>query len=96
MEPGYVQRVRLPLSMEGEQPMANANRKHFGAGSRGKGDGSGAMTVMDDEKLPDNMVLSNRDKAQHSQERGLDSKAVQTEQYQDHAANRRPPVKEGE
>jgi hypothetical protein len=39
---------------------------------------------------------SNRDKAQHSQERGLDSKAVQTEQYQDHAANRRPPVKEGE
>jgi hypothetical protein len=48
--------------------MANANRKHFGAGSQGKGDGSGAMTVMDDEKLPDNMVLSNRDKAQHSQE----------------------------
>ena len=54
------------------------------------------MTVMDDEKLPDNMVLSNRDKAQHSQERGLDSKAVQTEQFQDHAANRRPPLKKGE
>lgn len=76
--------------------MANANKKHFGAGSQGKGDGSGAMTVMDDEKLPDNMVLSNRDKAQHSQERGLDSKAVQTEQFQDHAANRRPPLKKGE
>ena len=76
--------------------MANASKKHFGAGSQGKGDGSGALTVMDDGRLPGNMVLSNRDKAQHSQERGLDSKAVQTEQYQDHAANRRPPVKEGE
>jgi hypothetical protein len=96
MEPGHIQPVRKPVSKEGEKPMANANRKHFGAGSQGKSDGSGAMTVLDDEKLPDNMVLSNRDKAQHSQERGLDSKAVQTEQYQDHAANRRPPEKEGE
>jgi hypothetical protein len=34
------------------------------------------------------MVLSNRDKAQHSDIRGLDSKYVQTEQYQDHAGNR--------
>ena len=35
------------------------------------------------------MVLSNRDKSQHSEQRGLDSKNVQTEQYQDHAGNRR-------
>jgi hypothetical protein len=35
------------------------------------------------------MVLSNRDKSQHSHERGLDSKTVQTEQYHDHASNRR-------
>ncbi|MBB4566794.1 hypothetical protein GGE60_000895 [Rhizobium leucaenae] len=34
-------------------------------------------------------MLSNRDKAQHSKERGLDSKNVQTEQYHDHAGNRR-------
>jgi hypothetical protein len=45
------------------------------------------MTDIDKEKLPDNMVLSNRDKAQHSRERGLDSKMVQNDQYQDHEAN---------
>lgn len=64
--------------------------KHIGKGSQGKGDGSGAMTELPDGILPENMVLSNRDKAQHSAERGLDSKAIQTEQYHDHAANRRP------
>jgi hypothetical protein len=68
--------------------MANADKKHIGAGARGKGDGSGAMTDLEDGVLPENKVLSNRDKAQHSQERGLDGKAVQTEQYHDHAANR--------
>ncbi len=68
--------------------MANADKKHVGAGAQGKGDGSGAMTDLDRDVLPENMVLSNRDKAQHSQERGLDGKAVQTEQYHDHAANR--------
>ena len=68
--------------------MANAGKKHIGAGAQGKGDGSGAMTELDEDVLPENMVLSNRDKAQHSQERGLDGKAVQTEQYHDHAANR--------
>jgi hypothetical protein len=35
------------------------------------------------------MVLANRDKSQHSGERGLDSRQVQTEQYRDHAGNRR-------
>ncbi|PIK73273.1 hypothetical protein CS379_09330 [Methylobacterium frigidaeris] len=34
------------------------------------------------------MVLSNRDKSRHTDQRGLDSKTVQTEQYQDHSANR--------
>jgi hypothetical protein len=72
-----------------EKKMANADRKHFGAGALGKGDGSGAMTTLDDEKVPENMILSNRDKAQHSRERGLDSKHIQTEQYHDHAGNRR-------
>ena len=45
------------------------------------------MTDLDSSVLPENMVLSNRDKAQHSSERGLDSKAVQTEQFHDHEAN---------
>ena len=75
--------------------MANAGKKHIGAGAQGKGDGSGAMTELDEDVLPENMVLSNRDKAQHSQERGLDGKAVQTEQYHDHAANRQKDEGEG-
>jgi len=45
--------------------MANAGRKHMGSGSQGKGDGTGAMTDLDQEILPENMVLSNRNKAQH-------------------------------
>lgn len=69
--------------------MAHASRKHFGPGAHGKGDGTGALTTADTADIPDNMILSNRDKAQHSDQRGLDSKAVQTEQYRDHASNRR-------
>lgn len=69
--------------------MAHASRKHFGPGSQGKGDGTGAMSTVDTSAVPDNMVLSNRDKAQHSDQRGLDSRQVQTMQYRDHAANRR-------
>jgi hypothetical protein len=68
--------------------MAKASKKHFGAGAQGPHSGGGAMTDMPDEMLGDNMVLSNRDKARHSKERGLDSKEVATEQRQDHAANR--------
>ncbi|MBW9063068.1 hypothetical protein JNB71_07030 [Rhizobium herbae] len=69
--------------------MANANKKHAGAGSQGKADGSGAMSETSDATLPPNTVLSNRDKAQHTKERGQDGKNIQTEQRQDHAANRR-------
>ncbi|TWF52197.1 hypothetical protein [Neorhizobium alkalisoli] len=67
--------------------MAKANSKHMGAGSHGKSSGNGAMTDIDKQKIPENMVLSNRDKAQHSRERGLDGKAVKTEQFHDHQAN---------
>jgi hypothetical protein len=70
--------------------MANASRNHSGLGAQGKGSGTGANTELPKEKVEENMVLSNRDKAQHSKERGLDSKQVQTEQYQDHMGNRRP------
>ena len=74
--------------------MANASKTRIGEGSQGKGDGSGAMTHMDLDKIGENDVLSNRDKAQHSRERGLDGKAIKSEQYQDHAANRVVPVDE--
>lgn len=72
--------------------MANANKHKIGPGAQGKRDGSGAMTDLPEGILPDNMVLSNRDKSRHTDQRGLDSKAIQTEQYQDHAANREVDV----
>lgn len=69
--------------------MAKADRKRFGPGMQGKGDGTGAMTDLDDEKVRKNDILSNRDKAQHIETRGLDSRNVQNEQLKDHSANRR-------
>lgn len=69
--------------------MAKADRHNMGPGAQGKGSGTGAMTELPEGILEENMVLSNRDKAQHGAERGLDGKFVQTEQYHDHAANRR-------
>ena len=68
--------------------MAKASKKHIGVGSQGKRDGSGALTDIEKKKVPDNRVLSNRDKASHSADRGLDSKEIQTEQLQDHSGNR--------
>lgn len=47
------------------------------------------MTELPEGMLEENMVLSNRDKSRHSDERGLDSATVQTEQYHDHAGNHR-------
>lgn len=67
--------------------MAHASSKHMGVAGHGKSSGNGAMTDIDKNILPENMVLSNRDKAQHSRERGLDSKTVQTEQFHDHQSN---------
>lgn len=68
--------------------MSGGDKKHFGRGHQGKGDGTGAMTEFDKSKVEENVILSNRDKAQHGKQRGLDSKQVQTEQYHDHADNR--------
>lgn len=72
--------------------MANASKTHIGEGSQGKKSGTGAMTHMDLSKIGENDVLSNRDKAQHTRERGLDGATVKSEQYQDHAGNRITPV----
>ena len=69
-------------------PGGHGSKTHFGSGMHGKGDGTGAHDGLPKEKIGDNMVLSNRDKAQHSDIRGMDGKSIQTEQYQDHSANR--------
>ena len=58
-----------------------------GPGPQGKGSGTGAKTDIRDEKVEPNMVLSNRDKSQHSKTRGQDSKRIQSEQLQDASVN---------
>jgi hypothetical protein len=70
--------------------MAQGDKKRFGKGTQGKGSGAGAMTDLDKGAVGENQVLSNRDKKQHSQERGQDGNAIKTEQRQDHSADRRP------
>jgi hypothetical protein len=56
--------------------------------SQTKGAGSGGMTDLQDDLVGENDVLSNRDKAEASGDRGQDGKWVQTEQLEDHAANK--------
>ena len=68
--------------------MAKGGKKQIGAGSHGKRAGTGARTDIAKEKIGDNEVLSNRDKAQHSRDRGQDGKWVQTEQLEDHGSNK--------
>jgi len=68
--------------------MSKGGKKQIGAGAHGKGAGTGANTDLQKEKIGDNMVLSNRDKSQHSDQRGMDGKHLQSEQLQDYAANR--------
>jgi len=67
---------------------AHGDGKHLGPGAKDKGAGTGAMTDVQNELIGDNMVLSNRDKSEHSRDRGQDSKWTQTEQLKDHAANK--------
>jgi hypothetical protein len=69
--------------------VAHASKKEIGLGSQGKLDATGVRKVLPDGVLPDNMVLSNRDKASYSGERGLDSRQIQTEQFHDHVGARR-------
>jgi hypothetical protein len=70
--------------------MARKDGKHLGPGTKdhGKGSGAGGMTNLQDELIGENAILSNRDKAQHSGDRGQDSKWVQTEQLADHENNK--------
>ena len=71
--------------------MANAGKK-FGPGQQdqGKGDGSGGMGPADPEITPRTEILSNRDTSRHSDQRGLDSRHVQTEQGHDSVASHAP------
>ncbi|MEA2859376.1 MAG: hypothetical protein QOC72_1415 [Methylobacteriaceae bacterium] len=68
--------------------MANAG-KHMGLGAQGKRSGTGALTELPEGVLEENMVLSNRDKSRHTDQRGLDSATVPTDQYHDHVGNQR-------
>jgi hypothetical protein len=68
--------------------MAHAGKKHVGAGTRGKATGAGALADVPKTKVGENQVLTNRDKKQHSDDRGQDSRAVQNEQLQDNVGNR--------
>jgi hypothetical protein len=58
--------------------------------SRGqaKGAGSGGMTDLQNELVGENDVLSNRDKAEQSGDRGQDGRWIETEQLEDHVANK--------
>jgi hypothetical protein len=67
--------------------MANSG-KYTRRGAQGKGTGTGANTETAGADIGENAVLSNRDKAQHSKQRGLDSKRVQSDQLRDTPANR--------
>lgn len=68
--------------------MASGGKKHMGRGSQGKGSGTGAKTQLPKDMLGDNDILSNRDKKQHTKQRGQDGNRIKTDQYQDHTANR--------
>ncbi|TPI32692.1 hypothetical protein FJW07_20060 [Mesorhizobium sp. B3-1-9] len=70
--------------------MASGGKKQMGRGSQGKGSGSGAKATLAKDVVGENDVLSNRDKKQHTEQRGLDGNRIKSDQYQDHAANRLP------
>jgi len=81
---------RKPDLPDRPRAKGQAGGEHPGPGTRikGKGAGAGAMTDLQDDLVGENMVLSNRDKAEHSRERGQDSKWVETEQLEDHVDNK--------
>jgi hypothetical protein len=62
--------------------MPKEGKKGVGPTARSKGAGVGAMTDIPDDKLGENDVLSNRDKASHSETRGQDGRRIQSDQYQ--------------
>ena len=63
--------------------MAHSDRKRMGPGAQGKRSGTGATSELPKDEVGENAILSNRDKAQHSKERGQDGKRIQSEQHGD-------------
>ena len=67
---------------------AKGKSKDSGKGTGAKGDGTGAMSSTSRAMVGDNVILSNRDKAQESRTRGADSRFIMNDQRQDQAHNR--------
>jgi hypothetical protein len=76
------------FSSTGGVMTGHGSKKTIGAGSQGKWSGTGANADMPNGMVRENMVLSNRDKSRHTKARGQSGKAIQTDQMQDHSANR--------
>jgi hypothetical protein len=64
--------------------MKKEGKKGVGPTARTKGSGSGAMTDLPEDRLGENDVLSNRDKASRSAARGQDGKRIQSDQFRSH------------
>lgn len=58
--------------------------------SAGQRSGTGAMTELNDEEVRKDEILTNREKAQRTPGQSLDGKAIQTDEYKDNPANKRP------
>jgi len=78
----------LPAARSPAKRQAGGEQAQTGTRIKGKGAGAGAMTDLQDELVGENDVLSNRDKVQESGDRGQDGKWIQTEQLEDHSANK--------
>lgn len=76
--------------------MAHASSKKFGPGQQdqGKGSAEGGMSPATPEVTPETEILTNRDTARHTRDRGLDGAHVQNEELQDRAGNRLPESRE--
>jgi hypothetical protein len=90
---GGIDKAVVRNSRRGQPQHGREPGPHIAAGlhlskSQAKGAGSAGMTDLQDELIGENDVLSNRDKAEDSGDRGQDGKWVQTEQLEDHAANK--------
>jgi hypothetical protein len=72
----------------GREPGPHIAKGQHLSKSQAKGAGTGGMTDLQDQLIGEDMVLSNRDKAEESGDRGQDGKWVKTEQLKDHAANK--------
>jgi hypothetical protein len=57
--------TRSTIASNGAEGWSKQVRRTLGIGSQGKGNRTGAMTVLAEGVLPENMVLSTRDEATH-------------------------------